>query len=72
MQVERHRAITVRYQDLSAEWHQASDDQNLSELSNMKLTISMAFSPSTGSLTGKRFAPVKNLKNDIEPPARMR
>jgi len=34
MQVERHRAITVRYQDLSTEWHQvqASDDQNLSEL----------------------------------------
>jgi peptide deformylase len=34
MQVERHRAITVRYQDPCAEWHelQASDDQNLSEL----------------------------------------
>jgi peptide deformylase len=34
MQVERHRAITVRYQDAGAEWHevQASDDQNLSEL----------------------------------------
>jgi len=34
MQVERHRAITVRYQDPRAEWHevQASDDQNLSEL----------------------------------------
>src|SRR5580704_6955797 len=30
MQVERHRAITVRYQDAGAEWHevQASDDQN--------------------------------------------
>jgi peptide deformylase len=34
MQVERHRAITVRYQDADAEWHevQASDDQTLSEL----------------------------------------
>jgi peptide deformylase len=34
MQVERHRAITVRYQDAGAEWHevQASDDRNLSEL----------------------------------------
>jgi peptide deformylase len=34
MQVERHRAITVRYQDPCAEWHevQTSDDQNLSEL----------------------------------------
>ena len=34
MQVERHRAITVRYQDLRAEWHeiQAGDDRNLSEL----------------------------------------
>ena len=34
MQVERHRAITVRYQDPCAEWHEvpASHDQNLSEL----------------------------------------
>jgi peptide deformylase len=34
MQVERHRAITVRYQNPCAEWHEvpASDDQNLSEL----------------------------------------
>ena len=34
MQVERHRAITVRYQDPCAEWHEvrAGDDQNLSEL----------------------------------------
>jgi peptide deformylase len=34
MQVERHRAICVRYQDLCAEWHevQAGDDRNLSEL----------------------------------------
>jgi hypothetical protein len=52
MQVERQRAITVRYQDAGAQWHevQASDDQNLSELFNMKLTTSMAFSPSTGAL----------------------
>jgi peptide deformylase len=34
MQVERHRAITVRDQDPCAEWHevQASDEQNPSEL----------------------------------------
>jgi peptide deformylase len=34
MQVERHRVITVRYQDLRGEWHeiQASEDRNLSEL----------------------------------------
>jgi len=34
MQVQRHRAITVRYQDAGAGWHevQASDDQNRSEL----------------------------------------
>jgi peptide deformylase len=34
MQVERHREITVRYQDLSAEWHEvrASEERNLSEL----------------------------------------
>ena len=34
MQVERHRRITVRYQDLRGEWHeiQASEDRNLSEL----------------------------------------
>jgi peptide deformylase len=34
MQVERHREITVRYQDLCAEWHEfrAGDDRNLSEL----------------------------------------
>jgi peptide deformylase len=53
MQVQRHRAITVRYQDAGAGWHeaQASDDQNLSSFFNMKLTTSMAFSPSTGSLT---------------------
>src|SRR5258708_8136206 len=34
MQVERHREITIRYQDLRAEWHKlhAGDDRNLSEL----------------------------------------
>jgi peptide deformylase len=34
MQVERHREIKVRYQDLSAEWHEvhASEERNLSEL----------------------------------------
>jgi len=34
MQVERHRKITVRYQDLRAEWHEvrASEERNLSEL----------------------------------------
>lgn len=34
MQVERHREIAVRYQDLRAEWHEvhASEEQNLSEL----------------------------------------
>src|SRR5260370_1036793 len=34
MQVERHREITVRYQDLRAEWHEvrASEGRNLSEL----------------------------------------
>ncbi|MHB8501109.1 MAG: peptide deformylase [Candidatus Acidiferrales bacterium] len=34
MQVERHREIAVRYQDLSGEWHEirAGDEQNLSEL----------------------------------------
>ena len=34
MQVERHREIVVRYQDLRAEWHevQANEERNLSEL----------------------------------------
>lgn len=34
MQVERHRDITVRYQDLRGEWHEvkAGEDRNLSEL----------------------------------------
>lgn len=34
MQVERHREITVRYQDLSGEWHEirAGEEPNLSEL----------------------------------------
>ena len=34
MQVERHRQITVQYQDLLGEWHeiQAGEEQNLSEL----------------------------------------
>jgi peptide deformylase len=34
MQVERHREITVRYQDLRGEWHEirAGEDRNLSEL----------------------------------------
>jgi len=34
MQVARHRGITIRYQDLRAEWHElhAGDDRNLSEL----------------------------------------
>jgi peptide deformylase len=34
MQVERHRKITVRYQDLQAEWHEfhARADRDLSEL----------------------------------------
>ncbi len=34
MQVERHREITVRYQDLSGAWHEvrANEDRNLSEL----------------------------------------
>jgi peptide deformylase len=34
MQVERHREITVRYQDLRGEWHEvhASEERNLSEL----------------------------------------
>ena len=34
MQVERHRDIAVRYQDLQGEWHQiqAGEERNLSEL----------------------------------------
>ena len=34
MQVERHREITVQYQDLSGAWHEvrANEDRNLSEL----------------------------------------
>lgn len=34
MQVERHREITVRYQDLPGEWHEirAGEERNLSEL----------------------------------------
>jgi peptide deformylase len=34
MQVERHREITVRYQDLSGEWHdlRAGEERDLSEL----------------------------------------
>jgi len=34
MQVERHRKITVKYQDLRGEWHeiQADEERNLSEL----------------------------------------
>ena len=34
MQVERHREVTIRSQDLHAEWHelQVGDDRNLSEL----------------------------------------
>jgi peptide deformylase len=34
MQVDRHREITVRYQDLSGEWHEirAGEERNLSEL----------------------------------------
>ena len=34
MQVERHREITARYQDLSGEWHEirAGEERNLSEL----------------------------------------
>jgi peptide deformylase len=34
MQVERHRLITVRYQDVLGDWHemQAGEDRNLSEL----------------------------------------
>jgi peptide deformylase len=34
MQVERHREITVRYQDLNGEWNEirAGEDRNLSEL----------------------------------------
>lgn len=34
MQVERHREIAVRYQDLRAEWHEirAGEERNLSEL----------------------------------------
>jgi peptide deformylase len=34
MQVERHREITMRYQDLRGEWHEvhASEERNLSEL----------------------------------------
>jgi peptide deformylase len=34
MQVQRHREIIVRYQDLRAEWHEvrASEERNLSEL----------------------------------------
>jgi len=34
MQVERHREITVRYQDLGGEWHEirADEERNLSEL----------------------------------------
>jgi len=34
MQVERHREITVRYQDLRGDWHEvrASEERNLSEL----------------------------------------
>ncbi len=34
MQVERHRDITIRYQDLCGEWHElnAGEDRNLAEL----------------------------------------
>jgi peptide deformylase len=34
LQVERHREITVRYQDLSGEWREirAGEERNLSEL----------------------------------------
>lgn len=34
MQVERHREVTVRYQDLRGEWHEirAGEERNLSEL----------------------------------------
>jgi peptide deformylase len=34
MQVERHREISIRYQDLHGEWHtlQAGEERNLSEL----------------------------------------
>lgn len=34
MQVERHREITVRYQDLRGDWHEirAAEERNLSEL----------------------------------------
>jgi peptide deformylase len=34
MQVERHREIAIRYQDLGAQWHElrAGDDRSLSEL----------------------------------------
>jgi peptide deformylase len=34
MQVERHREIAVRYQDLRGEWHEihAGEERNLSEL----------------------------------------
>jgi peptide deformylase len=34
MQVERHREITVRYQDLRGKWHEirAGEERNLSEL----------------------------------------
>ena len=34
MQVERHREISIRYQDLQGEWHtlQAGEERNLSEL----------------------------------------
>jgi peptide deformylase len=34
MQVERHREVTIRYQDLHADWHQyqAGEERNLSEL----------------------------------------
>lgn len=34
MQVERHREITMRYQELSGEWHEirADEERNLSEL----------------------------------------
>jgi peptide deformylase len=53
MQVERHREITVRYQDLHADWHeiQAGAERDLSELLQHEIDPWRAFSPWTELLT---------------------
>jgi len=74
MQVERHREITVRYQDLRGEWKEirASEERNLSELCNTRSTIWTGFWPSTASQICARCARVRNSRRSIAHRARMR